>query len=66
MQLGNLKTPPSKQEYTNYTIGTAVAALLVWGLGPDAGGIVDVPGEIAVIFGSVLTFIAWKLNLGNN
>ena len=40
MQLDSLKTPPSKQEFTNYGIGTAAAALLTW--------------------------IAWKLNLGNN
>ncbi len=63
MQLGNLKTPPSRDEYTNYGIGTASALIFVSLLGEF--GIWDVPAETAVAFGGFFTWLAWRLKLGN-
>ena len=57
---------PTRNEYTNYTVGTAFAALLVWVLGPDVVDLVDIPGEIAVLVGTLSIWAAWKLGLGND
>ena len=57
---------PSRNEYSNYGLGTAFAAILVFVIGPDAANVVDVPGEIGVFVGSFFVWAAWKLGLGND
>ena len=56
---------PTKQEYTNYGIGTAAGIVFTWvfGLVPN---VPDVPGEVGVALGSLFVWLAWKLRLGED
>ncbi len=55
---------PTRNEYTNYGLGTALAAVAVWAVG--AFSEVESPGEIGVFVGSIFVWVAWKLGLGND
>ena len=55
---------PSRNEYSNYGLGTALAAVAVWAVG--AFSEVEIPAEVGVFVGSIFVWAAWKLGLGND
>ena len=57
---------PTRNEYSNYGLGTALAAVAVWLVGPGAFDVFVVPPEVGVFAGSIFVWAAWKLGLGND
>ena len=55
---------PTRNEYSNYGLGTAIAVVAVWAV--DAFSEVEIPAEVAVFVGSIFVWAAWKFGLGND